>query len=185
MPVNDSVPERARELLMEVLVGGGLVKDPNASPWRDMTITELVEVASSSGVKESEMFDVEAAVQLARRWAEAQDSGAAEGVSPPKAERIAVMPKLSSKAPHGLAALERLPPPTRDGQTVFAIIHERKNQGSSYDPEYDLLLMNSSIGRKWKTRRRLSEFWKLANAHQVASPVQLRVLVLSRQPVRW
>ena len=90
-----------------------------------------------------------------------------------------------SNPTYGLVALERPPPPTRDGQTVFAIIHERKDQGSSHDPEYDLLLMNSSIRRKWKTRRRLSEFWKLANAHQVASPVQLRVLVLSRQPVRW
>ena len=46
MPDNESVPERARELLMEVLVGGGLVSDANAGQWRDMTTTELAEVAS-------------------------------------------------------------------------------------------------------------------------------------------
>ena len=84
-------------------------------------------------------------------------------------DRPEIVLSQHSHPTYGLIDLERPPPPTRDGQTVFALVHERSDQSSSHDPEYDLLLMNSSIGLKWKTRRRLSEFWKLANTDQVCT----------------
>ena len=59
---------------------------------------------------------------------------------------------------------------TQGPAMVFGIVHEvnqLRSLGSGLqDPHYDLLVMNSSLALKWKTRRRLSEFCELVNGNE-------------------
>ena len=80
-------------------------------------------------------------------------------------ERLAEEPRVNQQM-SGLSAEETLDHISAGQEsTVCAMVHEVNDDALSQDPEYVILATNGAI--KWKLRRRLSDFCKVALATQV------------------